>query len=146
MPPTDACPGPGPDSDPDQIFRLQEQVRQLKEAVVSHAVVDQAIGVVIALGGVTPDEGWIVLKEVSQHTNIKLRNVAETILIWRRTGVVPPEMLAALEVRLGRPGADGPPVDRPPLDRHPLGGPALGGPGLSGPPPGSPRVSGRSSR
>ncbi|NSL80064.1 ANTAR domain-containing protein [Streptomyces coelicolor] len=114
-------PDPGPDSDPDQIFRLQEQVRQLKEAVVSHAVVDQAIGVVIALGGVTPDEGWIVLKEVSQHTNIKLRNVAEAILIWGRTGVIPPEILTVLEDRLGRPG-------------------------LSGPPPGSPHVSGRSSR
>ena len=120
VPPTDVRPDPGPDSDPDQIFLLQEQVRQLKEAVVSHAVVDQAIGVVIALGGVTPDEGWIVLKEVSQHTNIKLRNVAEAILIWGRTGVIPPEILAALEDRLGRPG-------------------------LSGPPPGSPRVSGRSS-
>ncbi|GAA2680567.1 ANTAR domain-containing protein [Streptomyces violaceoruber] len=121
VPPTDVRPDPGPDSDPDQIFRLQEQVRQLKEAVVSHAVVDQAIGVVIALGGVTPDEGWIVLKEVSQHTNIKLRNVAEAILIWGRTGVIPPEILTALEDRLGRPG-------------------------LSGPPPGSPHVSGRSSR
>ncbi|BDD76724.1 MULTISPECIES: ANTAR domain-containing protein [Streptomyces] len=121
VPPTDVRPDPGPDSDPDQIFRLQEQVRQLKEAVVSHAVVDQAIGVVIALGGVTPDEGWIVLKEVSQHTNIKLRNVAEAILIWGRTGVIPPDILTALEDRLGRPG-------------------------LSGPPPGSPHVSGRSSR
>ncbi|CAM5284303.1 ANTAR domain-containing protein OS=Streptomyces tendae OX=1932 GN=GUR47_22290 PE=4 SV=1 [Streptomyces tendae] len=107
MPPTDVCPGTGPAFDPDEVFRLQEQVRQLKEAVVSHAVVDQAIGVVIALGGVTPDEGWIVLKEVSQHTNIKLRNVAETILIWRRTGVMQPEILAALEDRLGRPGPGG---------------------------------------
>lgn len=123
MPPTDAAPGqaPDPDADTDQVFRLQEEVRQLKEAVVSHAVVDQAIGVVIALGGVTPDEGWIVLKEVSQHTNIKLRNVAETILIWGRTGVMPPGIRAALGARLGRPG-------------------------LSGPPSGSPRVSGRSSR
>ncbi|WP_282085932.1 ANTAR domain-containing protein [Streptomyces tendae] len=128
MPPIDVAPaaGPDPDSDPDQIFRLQEQVRQLKEAVVSHAVVDQAIGVVIALGGVAPDEGWIVLKEVSQHTNIKLRNVAETVLIWGRTGVMPPEILSALEDRLGRP--------------------VCGGPALSGPPSGSPRVSGRNSR
>ncbi|MFD8431446.1 ANTAR domain-containing protein [Streptomyces coelicoflavus] len=134
MPPTDVRPNPGPgtgpdpdpDSDSDQIFRLQEQVRQLKEAVVSHAVVDQAIGVIIVLGGVTPDEGWIVLKEVSQHTNIKLRNVAETVLIWGRTGVMPQEILTALEDRLGRP--------------------VCAGAGLSAPPPGSPRVSGRSSR
>ncbi|GAA2584980.1 MULTISPECIES: ANTAR domain-containing protein [Streptomyces] len=138
MPPTDftdpdrvpaSC--ADPDSDSDQIFRLQEEVRQLKEAVVSHAVVDQAIGVVVALGGVTPDEGWIVLKEVSQHTNIKLRSVAETMLIWGRTGVMPPEIRTALEDRLGRPAT---------------AGPALGGPALSGPPPGSPRVSGRNSR
>ncbi|GAA5215759.1 ANTAR domain-containing protein [Streptomyces thinghirensis] len=88
----------------DQIFQLQEQVRQLKEAVVSHAVVDQAIGMVVVLGRVTPDEGWIVLKEVSQHTNIKLRNVAEMILIWGRTGVMPPEIRAALEDALDRHG------------------------------------------
>lgn len=35
---------------------LQEEVEQLKEAVASHAVVDQAIGVVVALGRMTPDE------------------------------------------------------------------------------------------
>ncbi|MFE5601800.1 ANTAR domain-containing protein [Streptomyces coelicoflavus] len=122
----DPAPHLGHDSDSDQIFRLQEQVRQLKEAVVSHAVVDQAIGVIIVLGGVTPDEGWIVLKEISQHTNIKLRNVAETVLIWGRTGVMPQEILTALEDRLGRP--------------------VCVGTGLSAPPPGSPRVSGRSSR
>ena len=60
---------------------VQEQVDQLKEAVASHAVVDQAIGMVVALGRVTPDQGWEVLRDVSQHTNIKLRNVAELILI-----------------------------------------------------------------
>ncbi|GHI97500.1 ANTAR domain-containing protein [Streptomyces olivaceus] len=92
------------DGDPEQLFRLQEQVRQLKEAVVSHAVVDQAIGVVVVLGSVSPDEGWIVLKEVSQHTNIKLRNVAETMLIWGRTGVMPQEIRAALEDTLDRHG------------------------------------------
>jgi hypothetical protein len=88
----------------DQISELQEQVRQLKEAVVSHAVVDQAIGMIVVLGRVTPDQGWIVLKEVSQHTNIKLRNVAELILIWGRSGVMPPEIRAALEDALDRHG------------------------------------------
>ncbi|MFH9574637.1 ANTAR domain-containing protein [Streptomyces sp. NPDC017230] len=95
--------GPDPTGS-DQIFRLQEQVRQLKKAVVSHAVVDQAIGMIVALGRVTPDQGWIVLKEVSQHTNIKLRNVAEMILIWGRAGVMPPEIRAALDDCLDRHG------------------------------------------
>ncbi|MEU6257098.1 ANTAR domain-containing protein [Streptomyces sp. NPDC047043] len=92
------------DEGSDQIFALQEQVQQLKEAVVSHAVVDQAIGMVVALGRVTPDEGWEVLKEVSQHTNIKLRNVAELILIWGRSGTIPPEIRAHLEDALDRYG------------------------------------------
>jgi hypothetical protein len=88
----------------DQISALQEQVDQLKEAVASHAVVDQAIGMVVALGRVTPDEGWQVLKEISQHTNIKLRNVAELILIWGRSGTIPPEIRAELEDALDRRG------------------------------------------
>ena len=50
---------------------------QLQEAVVSHAVVDQAIGVVVTLGG---DQDFQVLREVSQHTNVKLRQVSEQIV------------------------------------------------------------------
>jgi polyhydroxyalkanoate synthesis regulator phasin len=87
-----------------RIFELEEQVDQLKEAVASHAVVDQAIGMVVALGRVSPDQGWAVLKDVSQHTNIKLRNVAELILIWGRSGTMPPEIRAELEDSLDRYG------------------------------------------
>ncbi|RPE37526.1 ANTAR domain-containing protein [Streptomyces sp. Ag109_O5-1] len=103
------------ESEPDRIFHLQEEVDQLKEAVASHAVVDQAIGMVVALGRVTPDEGWEILKEVSQHTNIKLRNVADLILAWGRTGGMPDEIRAELAEALERygptqiPGA--PPVE-----------------------------------
>ncbi|MEU4659820.1 ANTAR domain-containing protein [Streptomyces sp. NPDC023723] len=92
------------DGGPEQLAELQEQVRQLKEAVVSHAVVDQAIGMVVVLGRVAPDQGWLVLREVSQHTNIKLRNVAELILVWGRTGAMPREIRAALEDALDRHG------------------------------------------
>ncbi|GGX28201.1 ANTAR domain-containing protein [Streptomyces lomondensis] len=92
------------DGGSERIFALQAEVQQLKEAVVSHAVVDQAIGMVVALGRVSPDQGWAVLKEVSQHTNIKLRNVAELIIIWGRTGVMPEEIRAELEDALDRAG------------------------------------------
>jgi hypothetical protein len=87
-----------------RIFELQEEVEQLKEAVASHAVVDQAIGMMVALGRVPPDEGWVVLKDVSQRTNIKLRNVAELILIWGRNGELPPQIRAELEAALDRHG------------------------------------------
>ena len=93
-----------PTEEPDRIFALQEEIDQLKEAVASHAVVDQAIGMVVALGRVTPDEGWAVLKDVSQHTNIKLRNVADLILIWGRSGEIPQEIRVELEEALERYG------------------------------------------
>ena len=93
-----------PADDSDRIFALQEEVDQLKEAVASHAVVDQAIGMMVAWGRITPDQGWSVLREVSQHTNIKLRNVADLILIWGRSGEIPPEIRAELEDAIDRYG------------------------------------------
>ncbi|MBN0046699.1 ANTAR domain-containing protein [Streptomyces actuosus] len=93
-----------PDGETDRLFELQEEVDQLKEAVSSHAVVDQAIGMIVALGRVTPDQGWLVLKEVSQHTNIKLRHVAELILIWGRSGRMPEGIAAELAEALERHG------------------------------------------
>ncbi|MEU6217695.1 ANTAR domain-containing protein [Streptomyces sp. NPDC047022] len=96
-----------------RIFQLEEEVGQLKEAVASHAVVDQAIGMLVALGHVTPDQGWEVLREVSQHANIKLRNVAEMILIWGRGGNLPDHVRVLLEDTLDRYGPTQLPEDPP---------------------------------
>ncbi|MFD7438898.1 ANTAR domain-containing protein [Streptomyces sp. NPDC059861] len=93
-----------PAGDTDRLRALEDEIVQLKEAVCSHAVVDQAIGMMVALGRVTPDEGWAVLKEVSQHTNTKLRTVAELVLAWGREGEMPPEIRAELEDALDRYG------------------------------------------
>jgi polyhydroxyalkanoate synthesis regulator phasin len=97
----------------ERIFRLEEEVSQLKEAVTSHATVDQAIGMLVALGHVTPDQGWEVLREVSQHANIKLRNIAEMILIWGRCGELPEEVRVLLEDTLDRYGPTQLPEDPP---------------------------------
>lgn len=104
-----------PGEDAPRIAELQEEIGQLKEAVTSHAVVDQAIGMMVALGRVTPDDGWAVLREVSQHTNIKLRNVAEMILVWGQKGDLPPDVRATLEDTLDRYGPTSLPEDSPPL-------------------------------
>lgn len=96
-----------------RIFQLEEEVGQLKEAVASHAVVDQAIGMLVAVGHVTPDQGWEVLREVSQHANIKLRNVAEMILIWGRGGNLPDHVRVLLEDTLDRYGPTQLPEDPP---------------------------------
>ncbi|WP_055495944.1 ANTAR domain-containing protein [Streptomyces sp. TP-A0356] len=88
----------------ERILQLEEEVGHLKEAITSHAVVDQAIGMLVALGHVSPDQGWEVLREVSQHANIKLRNVAELILVWGRDGDLPPDVRVHLEETLDRYG------------------------------------------
>ena len=113
-----ACPGrnepdpTGPEAE--RIFQLEEEVVQLKEAVTSHAVVDQAIGMLVALGHVAPNQGWEVLREVSQHANIKLRNVAEMILIWGRHGDLPYDVRTVLEDTLDRYGPTQLPDHPPP--------------------------------
>ncbi|MFJ7073502.1 ANTAR domain-containing protein [Streptomyces sp. NPDC098781] len=89
--------------DSDQtIAALQEEVAQLRQAVLSHAIVDQAMGVVIAYGGVRPETAWDVLKEVSQNTNIKLREVSEHIVRWPRIGRLPDDLRRALTAAVTR--------------------------------------------
>lgn len=83
-----------------KISELQREIGQLQEAVVAHAVVDQAIGVVVALGGLRPDQGFEVLREVSQHTNVKLRQISEMIVAWAQGEQLPDEIRTALDEAL----------------------------------------------
>ncbi|WP_343244919.1 ANTAR domain-containing protein [Streptomyces sp. SID14478] len=69
----------------------------------AHARVDQAIGVVLAVGELTPDESWVVLRAVSQNTNIKLRHVAELLIEWACTGHLCTDIRRELERQLGLP-------------------------------------------
>ncbi|MFC8361481.1 ANTAR domain-containing protein [Streptomyces griseorubiginosus] len=84
----------------EKIEQLQEEVAQLQQALVSHAVVDQAIGVVVALSGLRSEQGWEVLKTVSQRTNTKLRDVALHVVQWPAVGALPPEIRPALRIAL----------------------------------------------
>ncbi|MEU9268455.1 ANTAR domain-containing protein [Streptomyces sp. NPDC048251] len=61
---------------------LEQENAQLRRAVVSHATVDQALGVLVAVHRIAPAAGFGVLREVSQHTNIKLHTVAEMVIDW----------------------------------------------------------------
>ncbi|NEB77588.1 ANTAR domain-containing protein [Streptomyces sp. SID14478] len=79
---------------------LARQVDQLTNALTSHEIVDQAIGVVIALGALHPEEGFPVLRTVSQNLNIKLRTVAEQVVRWPGSGTLSPAIRQALETAL----------------------------------------------
>ncbi|PKT72338.1 ANTAR domain-containing protein [Streptomyces populi] len=95
---------PGPEELARRIGQLQREIGQLEEAVVSHAVIDQAIGVVISLGGLPPDQGFGVLRMVSQKTNIKLREVAEQIVGWPADKKLSEDIRQALEAALSQAG------------------------------------------
>ena len=86
-----------PADDPDdKIAALEEEIDQLRHALVSHAAVDQAIGVLMGSAGLRSQEGWEVLETVSQHTNIKLREIAQHVLRWAEDGELPHAIRSAL--------------------------------------------------
>ncbi|MFD6493962.1 ANTAR domain-containing protein [Streptomyces sp. NPDC060188] len=93
-------PGPSQATTAHRTAQLTAENAQLQHAVHSHAVVDQAIGVLLAVGELTPDEGWDVLREVPQRTNIKLRHVSELIIDSARTGRLPSEVRTELDAQL----------------------------------------------
>jgi AmiR/NasT family two-component response regulator len=86
---TGVHPAPGRESLLNKITELQAEIGQLQEAIVSHAVIDHAIGVVIGLGGLRSDQGFQVLRDVSQHTNIKLRQSPNRSWTGSTTGSCP---------------------------------------------------------
>ncbi|WP_037856611.1 ANTAR domain-containing protein [Streptomyces sp. NRRL S-340] len=87
--------------------RLHEENEQLQRALTSHAVIDQAIGALVAVGRVPPKSAWRVLREVSQRTNTKVRTVAEHILKFAQGGALSGTELEELRRALDRHAARG---------------------------------------
>ncbi|MFD4879585.1 ANTAR domain-containing protein [Streptomyces sp. NPDC058420] len=86
----------------DEVERLRAENEQLSEAVAAHAVVDQAIGVLTVLGPIAPADGFAVLREISQHTNTKLRQIAEQILAHGQGAALPADLASHLQAALAR--------------------------------------------
>ena len=63
-----------------------EALRPLQEALSTRNMIEQATGIIMERYGMTPDTAFAVLARVSQHTNVKLRDVAEELC---RTGALP---------------------------------------------------------
>ncbi|KOV83284.1 hypothetical protein ADL03_20910 [Nocardia sp. NRRL S-836] len=60
--------------------RSHEHIQVLERALVSRAVIDQAKGVLIAVHECTADEAFAMLVKQSQDANVKLRDVAKSLL------------------------------------------------------------------
>ncbi|MFD4528280.1 STAS domain-containing protein [Streptomyces sp. NPDC058470] len=65
---------------PDEAEELRVEVVQLKRAMLTRPVIDLARGVLMASFGLSPDDAWSVLVDVSQHTNTKLHQLAEELV------------------------------------------------------------------
>ena len=62
------------------LFRHRDLADQLQEAMGSRSVIDQAMGVLMAQRKITADAAFGLLRETSQHLNVKLRLVAQEVV------------------------------------------------------------------
>ncbi|GLU45738.1 ANTAR domain-containing protein [Nocardiopsis ansamitocini] len=69
---------------------LEEKVRNLTHALESRAVIDQAIGVIMAVRSCDSERAWTILSTASQRTNTKVREIASA-LTATAFGALPPE-------------------------------------------------------
>ncbi|MFB6549336.1 ANTAR domain-containing protein [Streptomyces sp. NPDC056405] len=90
----------------ERLHVLQEEVDQLRQAIASRPVIDQARGVLMALHACTSEEAWHILREASQLSNTKLRTVAAAVTASAESDGPPPptEVRTALRTALGRLG------------------------------------------
>ncbi len=56
------------------------EVEQLRRALATQPSIEQAKGMLMLLRQWTPDEAFAALRAVSQHTNVKLRDVAIVVV------------------------------------------------------------------
>lgn len=84
------------------VGNLRSDDAHLHDRTPSDAVVDHAVGVVVTLGRLAPEQAEQVLRELSRHTGIKLRHVAHLLIEWTRTG----RLCADLRTELDRQLAD----------------------------------------
>lgn len=63
-----------------EILELRSENMELSRALSSRAVIDQALGMVMVLGPCSSVRAWGLLVEVSQHCNVKLRQVAAALV------------------------------------------------------------------
>ncbi len=66
------------------VAELSDEVSQLKGALDSNRRIGMAMGLVMGQLGVADDEAFDALRQISQNTNRKLRDVADDVITQRR--------------------------------------------------------------
>ncbi|MEZ0166112.1 ANTAR domain-containing protein [Kineococcus sp. LSe6-4] len=81
----------------DRVAALEREVEHLRRALENRPCTERAVGIVMQLLGCDADTAWDRLSRLSQHTNVKVRVVAEALAGHVASGRgVPPEVVAAL--------------------------------------------------
>jgi AmiR/NasT family two-component response regulator len=85
-----------------EVIELCAEIEQLSRALASRAVIDQARGMVMALVPCSGERAWGLLVDVSQHCNVKLRDVAAALVATTEGEAFPGEMQRELRKALRR--------------------------------------------
>ncbi|WP_405639486.1 ANTAR domain-containing protein [Streptomyces sp. NBC_00019] len=81
---------------------LRAENDQLRRALAGRAVIDQARGMVMVLAPCSSERAWDLLVGVSQHCNIKLRDVAAALVATTRDETLPEPIQRELRRELRR--------------------------------------------
>jgi AmiR/NasT family two-component response regulator len=71
---------PGERSRHTELETCQDELDQCREALETRAVIDQAIGVLMADRGCGPDDAFQLLREASQRDNRKVHAIAQAVV------------------------------------------------------------------
>ncbi|MCX5363800.1 ANTAR domain-containing protein [Streptomyces sp. NBC_00124] len=79
-----------------EVVELRAKNEQLEQALASRAVIDQARGMVMVLAPCSREQAWDLLMDVSQHCNVKLRDVATALVATTKGRDLPEGIRRAL--------------------------------------------------
>lgn len=75
-----------------EVVELRAKNEQLERALTTRAVIDQSRGMVMALAPCSSERAWDLLVGLSQHCNIKLRDVAAALVATTKDETLPEEI------------------------------------------------------
>ncbi|WP_078624068.1 ANTAR domain-containing response regulator [Streptomyces monomycini] len=103
---TEAASG-GPDGaarggDEAVVEQLRAENAQLRQALDSRPVIDQARGILMAHASCTAEQAWDILRQTSQRTNTKVYEVAGEVVASATGAVAPGPVRAQLQAAVER--------------------------------------------
>jgi hypothetical protein len=98
---------------PEEWERQRREIEDLRAALASRPVIDQAKGILMAMYAIDAEQAFQVLSRWSQTRNIKVRDLAATLV----ENVVCAHPRAPFDVASGRPAAR-PRASQPRVNRH----------------------------